>query len=755
MPVSTASNIAPQTEPLPRCKVENFSEVAAFDTYVTAAGSQNDDVKLVVKSDDNMTSTRRYAYLGFDLKKYTAPGLIDTAKLKIHVLSGAPAEFNVFIVRPDDFWHTSFSYADRPAGIGGLLATFKTSDKDDEGWITTTLRTASIADEIYGDGKISMMIERVERGGTVSEFSSTRGTHIPQLILGINAATLHASEGMRYLSVTALSTIRGDAHARISDLRVIDKKGVLVPRQSWRVIEATNETVGTEAMFDDNPSTSWGIFAPLPSYFVVDFGTSVDIAAITYLSRLSGVGGRIGDLLLYGSSNRQDWKLIGSRSMGGEHLPYIIFTGEHSNSPQIEINFDLPIKPLPSLEMARLKSNYAGWPGHITGLFSSASGVMAIWVDQVASTDIVALHPVTNSKFKEHRLTAGMNAISLDASESYYVSVRSNDSSDIHRTANIRLMGNHIKRKPSFISASTSQADWLQMLATYHEATSIELQTTYLNLGVRRSDYSPFIETVQMQELADAYDQTFIPVLRAAGMREGSTIHRPCANRFLMLPVDTGQMSTAGGIINYKSTLTFRMVQPDEVRAFGGIWHEVGHNLQARGLDWPNQGEVVCNLFSFAAAAARMTAIELATAYESATQTAYGELATVQSYSALSRTSREMMFHHLYYLFAERTWYLFHRRYRDNLHGIVQDPEFTLQPEDDADKKMNLMAVMASIITNKDLIEFFDFWKFPLTAQTLSTIRNLNLPVLDRSQFDRLPTAIVHGRGDAAFDMNF
>jgi hypothetical protein len=117
---------------------------------------------------------------------------------------------------------------------------------------------------------------------------------------------------------------------------------------------------------------------------------------------------------------------------------------------------------------------------------------------------------------------------------------------------------------------------------------------------------------------------------------------------------------------------------------------------------------------------------------------------------AVDSTSREMMYHHLFFMFGEKFFYRLHQRYRENEHA-KKDPEFFLGAN--ADEMMNVFAIMSSKVTRKNLLPFFDFWKFPLTQKTRNTINSYHYsaPV----DFKKLPSELIKHRNKSEYDMVF
>ncbi|VTR34047.1 Uncharacterised protein [Serratia fonticola] len=142
-------------------------------------------------------------------------------------------------------------------------------------------------------------------------------------------------------------------------------------------------------------------------------------------------------------------------------------------------------------------------------------------------------------------------------------------------------------------------------------------------------------------------------------------IHCPDVNPYHYVPSEKGYMTTFQNRITYHTDLTKRMIIPSEVRSFWGIWHEMGHNLQTTGLNWPGQVEVAVNIYAFAERAYTKTLGSLVTSYDPDFKTTYNALKNVDTYPQLPDADRERLFHHLFFIFGETFMHMLHRRYRE------------------------------------------------------------------------------------------
>lgn len=744
--------IPPQTTPLPKASPPNHIKNTVFDAHIARnANSTNSDVKLIVKRDDNYSPGHRDAYIGFDLSKYNIGGYIESAELKLHILTTPTDNIDVLLVRDDSFWNTTFSWNNRPE-TSEVLATFSTKDRDKNGFVTIPLDT-KVLNEIQKDGKLSLALKS-HTPLIFNAFSSFEaGADLsPKMLINRNAQDVMDSSAIRYLNVVAAREENNFNEVRIAEFDVINSKGQLVNRDNWQVLGGT-QTTNWQLMFDGKHETHMRLRDAAPNYVNIDLGEAVDINAVVYTPPKVGYYGRVKDLLVYGSSDNEEWRLIGSRTIprGNGNAPHIAFTGEQSELQQAQISLPINIRPRVPLEAARL-SNSKRTDVTATGLYTTDPTTIALWVTGVQDGDFMELTEGPWAGSKKYRLKEGLNSFNVNQESkdlSLYLHIASNDTGDRDRKAKVRLMGSNVKRYPVFYNGQTTQKDWEDMIAIYPLAKRFDMVGGNMILTILRSHYTP----VNMQKLSDAYEEVLIPTELAAGIsnNDSNPLHYSDANPYIFLPRDSGYMAKYDDYLAYNKDLTYRMINPTNVRNFWGIWHEVGHTLQTKGLNWSGQGEVSVNIYAFAARVYNTPLSNLTVMYDPEFTKAFNKLTQVSTYSELDRASREMMFHHMFFIFGETVMHDLHQRYRENTHGEMNDLEFEIGAT--SDEQMNVMAIMASKVTETNLIPLFEFWKFPLTQTTKDTINGYGFPNLQG--FDKLPSELVFGRPEEMFDMKF
>lgn len=83
-------------------------------------------------------------------------------------------------------------------------------------------------------------------------------------------------------------------------------------------------------MFDGRHETHMRLCDSAPNYVNIDLGEAVDINAVVYTPSKTGYYGRIKNLLVYGSSDNKEWRLIGFRIIprGNGNALHIVSTGK-------------------------------------------------------------------------------------------------------------------------------------------------------------------------------------------------------------------------------------------------------------------------------------------------------------------------------------------------------------------------------------------------------------------------------------------
>ncbi|MEZ9524007.1 M60 family metallopeptidase [Enterovibrio norvegicus] len=753
VPIASQASIPEQTTTLPKAERPTYSEVASFDTFVVRSRglSKNSDAHIIVK-DDNYAPAHRIAFLGFDMKDKVIPGLTENLDLKLKIQSDKQSIINVHLVEDHHFWNTQFTWNQKPQ-LGTIVATFSTSDRDNNGWITIPLNTMAIK-SIQHTGKLSVALSSTT-WRAYNSFSATESgaATAPTLTLTYTGNIVEDGNNVRFVKVVAAKEENGFRSTRVGEFNLIDTNGNLLSRDGWEVTDATTLN-GWQKMFDGNHASYWNVSQATPNYFKVDLGQSKNISAAIYTPPASGYYGRVKDLLVYGSSDGNDWRLIASRRIprGNGNAPHIAFSGDYATLPQAQESQTIRIKPSWWHEKYRLRNSAGRSPLNTIGLWSADGGIVSVWVSNTQSNDYIEIREGHWAGSQKHQLSPGLNAFKVGAGARLMLRLESKDSNDKSREAHTRIMATGVLRYPVFKSGVTTSSDWLDMLANYAESNTVDLVSENFILSTLRSDAGGDIYN-DMQSLLDTYEEVLVPAQLAAGIDADSInpLHLPDDNPYNFVTSNSGYMVTYTNRMTYRNSLTRRMINEDEARSFWGIWHEIGHNLEMTGIEWPGQSEVATNIYAFAARAYNTDIDALSSQYDAPFQRAFTQLNTVSDYSSLPRENREMFYHHFFFLFGETFMYELHQRYRENLQGQRHDPEFSL--DGTAEGAMNIMAIMTSKIAKKNLVELFEFWKMPLTQQTINTINGYNFSPI--SNVGRLPSQLVEGQSPEEFDMRF
>lgn len=748
-----------QTTTLPVAKAKTYNSIVEFDTYIIndSSLSQNKDTKLIVKKDESYGPGHRISYLGFNAEEYNIPNIIGSLKLRLHITKNdKPGMVSIYFISDDSFWNTEFHYSDRPK-IDDFVTSFSTGEADSDGWLTINMANSELLlNKFREDGKISIALMG-DDSLVYHEFSSSREKdQAPLLQLITSDVAISPSNKFRYINFVVTGNENGFSNTKIAEINVVNAAGNLENRSNWEVIEASNKS-GWEKMFDGSVDTFWEVHQVTPVYFTLDLSKQIDIKAVIFKPQKSGYDGRPSDIMIFGSEDGNSWELIGSRSIkhGDGNAPHIIFTGAEVSLNQVEDSYSFPVKTAWNIEVNRLKNKAGRTPLNVTKLYCNEPGIVCIWIEdeQSKAGDFLEAREGYWDGSVRHRLQYGLNSFYCGAKNPLYLQLASNSSSDNARKVSVRIMASQAMYYPVFRSGVTSQSEWLSMIDTYSSINYYEMITNRIILGLNREDFAPYKNQVNMQELADTYDECTIPTQLAAGIRDNdeNPSHRPDVNPYHYVPKGDGYMITYVNRITYHTSLTKRMVIPSEVKSFWGIWHEMGHNLQTTGLNWSGQGEVSVNIYAFGERAYAYSFNSLITSYDPDFEKTYKALKNVDAYSQLPGGDKERLFHHLFFIFGETFMYMLHRRYRENMNGEINDPEFSVGAT--ADDQMNVMAIISSKIAQMNLIDFYKFWKFKLTDNTIAIINSYGFEKI--SNFDKLPSELVKGKPESDYDMRF
>ena len=739
---------------LPTAKTHSFTVTPSFDTFCRGNGSvsQNNAKRIIIKNDNSHYT--RQGFIGFNLKKYTIPGMIKSVTLRLYVdrIGQYSVENYIRLVKDDAFWNTSFKFNKKPK-VGSVIKTYTVTQNNQKHWVDITLPKVAV-DRIYKNGKLSLSLIGKTRGqkAWTTFGSSEDSAHKPQLLINLNTTniTSESSNDIRYITFVAAKEENGFSRTIIGDLDIIDQNAHIIDNKNWTEIKSSGGVF--KNLLDSNPKTLWVGKGKAPHFVTFDMKQSHDIGAIIYTPRARGYYGRVADFMVYGSNDKKNWSLIASRQIphGNGNNPKVAYAGKfHTNNLQREDAFTFAIRPSQSIERKRLGNSALRSGLNTTGLYASREGLLIVSVTGDVENNHIELRTGHWARSKRYTLKKGLNSINVHPKDYLYIQASKDNQKTNKEKVNVTFISSGVETYPLLKVGKTTLTQWNKALKDRTTET-VQLETKKVLLTFEASELDK-LDPIDFNLLAKTYDNITTIVERAAGIdpRTKNPLHHPDANKYHYVTLDHGYMCTFKERIGYRGSLTYRMLEPDRAKNFWGIWHEMGHNLQTSGLLWKGQGEVSVNIYAFAARAYTMPFQELITLYDKNFKRAFNKLKKAKTYTTLDRESREMMFHHLFFLFGEKFYYNLHQRYRENLH-TKKDPEFFVGT---ANEQMNVLAIIASKVTQTNLVEFFDFWKFPLTQKTRNTISNYGYGA--PTDFKQLPSELVRYKAESEYDMVF
>ncbi len=142
-------------------------------------------------------------------------------------------------------------------------------------------------------------------------------------ITGIDAQQVQvtAITSARYVRLTGLSEVNGNAWSSAAEFSVLDSSGRPIPAADLSIATFDSQEIAGEfapaaQAIDGNPSTYWHTAwseasdPPPPHYITVDLGMIRPIGGYVYIPRQDGPNGRIADYLVEYSSNGTTWTTV-------------------------------------------------------------------------------------------------------------------------------------------------------------------------------------------------------------------------------------------------------------------------------------------------------------------------------------------------------------------------------------------------------------------------------------------------------------
>ena len=162
--------------------------------------------------------------------------------------------------------------------------------------------------------------------------------------------TVHPSGTVatRYVKFEALSEVQGRAWNTVAEFNLLDPGGAVIPRDGWRVVADSQETIGEYApavnAIDGNATTFWhtqwkGQTPKPPHSLVVDLGAGRPLGGFKYLPRQTIDSGRIANWRLHVSEDGVNWRAVRSGTFVNDALEktvYPIDTGAADQWPALQ-----------------------------------------------------------------------------------------------------------------------------------------------------------------------------------------------------------------------------------------------------------------------------------------------------------------------------------------------------------------------------------------------------------------------------------
>lgn len=266
---------------------------------------------------------------------------------------------------------------------------------------------------------------------------------------------------------------------------------------------------------------------------------------------------------------------------------------------------------------------------------------------------------------------------------------------------------------PFFILGKTTNADWEQMMSQFSEASMVQLKSDRALISVRYSSAERFIEDAT--ELMKYYDQYIRAQDRIAGEVEGDRgIHGTNPNYYHHVEADKGYMFATHGHLGYHGDhALIRLLRTDNG---WGPWHETRHQRQQNPWTWSAVVEATVNIYSLAAQ-------EGVTGHASELDNHWSEISQYLArhnkvFNDESDWVKLGMFWQLHLTFGEDFYPTLHQRYRAM--------DLRLHPRQDAEKLQSFM-IETSMITQLNLLPFFEMWGFPIDPSTRDQLRHLSI----------------------------
>jgi LPXTG-motif cell wall-anchored protein len=311
------------------------------------------------------------------------------------------------------------------------------------------------------------------------------------------------------------------------------------------------------------------------------------------------------------------------------------------------------------------------------------------------------------------------------------------------KTETVKIRGG--VKVPHFIDGITTDEEFIEQLTTYKDVPFMQIESDWVLATVRIDRAEDImLKKGQARKFINMASKTAKIVSEVSGFsREGIGLNKKSPQRIHIENPTTG----AGGLyasnnylgIHSKSTKDRAIFNTSGNYPEWGLSHEMGHTYQDKNYKWSNMGEVTVNIFAVyvqkfwdEGATDRYDAVNSSNGARKSVKRLFDQMEADPTFTFDEDPIREKSDYHfadlgLFITLPRVFGYDFYRILSQNYRALPESEK----PGNDLEKKQQFV-IMTSLTAKRNLLPYFDRWRFTITDETREKVEALNLPPLEK-----------------------
>jgi LPXTG-motif cell wall-anchored protein len=298
---------------------------------------------------------------------------------------------------------------------------------------------------------------------------------------------------------------------------------------------------------------------------------------------------------------------------------------------------------------------------------------------------------------------------------------------------------------PHFIDGVTTDEEFVDQLTTYKDVPFMEIESDFILATIRMDRAKDImLKKGQARKFIDAATKTARIISETAGFSENGIGLAKKSPQRIHISNPTSGIGSLYATSNYLGIHSGTKKDREIFNMSGnypewGLSHEIGHTYQDKNYNWANMGEVTVNIYSTyvqkfwkEGATDRYDAVNSSNGARKSVKRFFDEVAADPTFTFDQDPSRDKDDYYfadlgLFMTLPRVFGYDFYRILSQNYRALPENEK----PGSDLQKKQ-MFIIMTSLTAKRNLLPYFDHWRFTVTDETREKMKALNLPPLEK-----------------------